>query len=327
VKIKYAGVNAIDSQLCKGWFRLFYRIRLPYIIGNDCSGVVVRVGSKVKNFHIGQDVFGMSATGGTYAEYCLFHETELAEKPKFLSFLDAASIPTSGLAAYNALIDLSHVNPVDSVFVQGASGGVGSFTIQLAKYIGCYVAAGTTLENMNYVKSYLGADTVFDYRAKLYPLGVRRTFDSVIDISGDDKFRKNSRKYLMSKNSNFVRVGFKEELGMKTLLKTMRLMVLKAFQHFSGKQTHLLVTKPDPQKLIYIANCFQGSPVTQGSVENPFRIKRVVSKLLPLSEFHKAHELLDEGHFAGKIVLKVEEDIDDFNNNINNEGFAFEKNG
>lgn len=105
---------------------------------------------------------------------------------------------------------------------------------------------------------------------------------------------------------------------MKTLLKTTYLMLLKMFQLLSGKQTHLLVTKPDPQKLVYIANCFQGSPVTQGTVENPFRIKRVVTKLLPLSEFQKAHELLDEGHFAGKIVLQVEESIDEF---------AFEKKG
>ena len=134
VQIHAAGVNLLDSKIRTGEFKLILRYRLPLILGHDVAGVVVRVGSRVRRFKPGDEVYARPADGriGAFAEFIAIKEDDVAIKPKALSMEEAASIPLVGLTAWQALIERANLRKGQKVFIQAGSGGVGTFAIQLA---------------------------------------------------------------------------------------------------------------------------------------------------------------------------------------------------
>src|SRR6185295_14518481 len=163
VQIHAAGVNLLDSKIRNGEFKLILRYRLPIVLGHDVAGVVVRVGSRVRRFKPGDEIYARPADGriGAFAECIAINENDVAIKPKALSMEEAASIPLVGLTAWQALIEKAGLRKGQKVFIQAGSGGVGTFAIQLAKHVGATVATTTSTDNVNFVRD-LGADIVID---------------------------------------------------------------------------------------------------------------------------------------------------------------------
>ena len=165
VQIHAASVNPVDLKIRDGKLKLILPYRLPFILGNDLAGVVVRVGSGVRRFRPGDEVFARPDEDriGAFAEFISIKEDAVAHKPKKLTMEEAASIPLIGLTAWQALVERANLKTGQKVLIHAGSGGVGTFAIQLAKHLGAIVATTTSTANVEWVKR-LGADIVIDYK-------------------------------------------------------------------------------------------------------------------------------------------------------------------
>src|SRR5438093_9190778 len=190
IEIHAAGVNPLDSKIRDGKFKRFLPYRLPLILGNELAGVVIRVGSRVRRFKPGDEVYGRPDKNriGTFAEFIAVSEDDLAIKPKSLTMEEAASIPLVGLAAWQALIEKAKLKKGQKVLIQAGSGGVGTFAIQLAKHVGAIVATTTSTANVDLVKR-LGADVVIDYKTEDFEK-VLSGYDVVLNSLGKDTLEK-----------------------------------------------------------------------------------------------------------------------------------------
>jgi len=164
VEIHAASLNQLDAKIKSGEFKLILPYKMPLILGHDVAGVVVEVGSKVKNFKVGDEVFSRPADFhiGTFAEYIAINENDIALKPKNISMEEAASVPLVALTVWQAFVEKAKLQKGQKVFIQAGSGGVGTIAIQLAKHLGATVATTASSNNFELVKS-LGADLVIDY--------------------------------------------------------------------------------------------------------------------------------------------------------------------
>jgi len=165
IQVHAAGLNMLDSKIKSGEFKLILPYRMPLVLGHDVAGVVSRVGPRVRQFKVGDEVYSRPPDHriGTLAEFIAVNQNDVAPKPKNVTMEEAASIPLVGLTAWQALVERAHLQKGQKVLIQAGSGGVGTFAIQLAKYIGATVATTTSSANTDLVKS-LGADIVIDYK-------------------------------------------------------------------------------------------------------------------------------------------------------------------
>src|SRR5216117_1167764 len=193
VQVHAASLNQLDSKIRDGEFKLILPYRLPLILGNDVAGVVVRVGSNVRRFKLGDEVYARPHKDriGTFAEFISMNEDDVALKPKELTMEEAASIPLVGLTAWQALIERANLKKGQKVVIHSGSGGVGTFAIQLAKHVGATVATTTSTANIDLVKS-LGADVVVDYKKEDFEK-VLRDCDLVLNSLGKDTLKKSLR--------------------------------------------------------------------------------------------------------------------------------------
>ena len=161
-EIRAASINPLDTKIRNGEVKLLLDYKMPLILGNDFSGVVAKVGTKVTRFKVGDEIYGRPQEKkiGTFAEYISVHEDDIALKPGNLSFVEAASIPLVGLTSYQALHDILHLQKGQKILIQAGAGGVGTFAIQLAKLMGAYVATTASEAGSGLVRS-LGADKFF----------------------------------------------------------------------------------------------------------------------------------------------------------------------
>jgi alcohol dehydrogenase len=165
VQVHAAGVNLLDSKIRNGEFKLILPYRLPLILGHDVAGVVIRVGSRVRRFKPGDEVYARPADGriGAFAEFISIQDDDVAIKPRALTMEEAASIPLVGLTSWQALIERANLKQGRKALIHAGSGGVGTFAIQLAKHVGATVATTTSTANVDLARS-LGADIVIDYK-------------------------------------------------------------------------------------------------------------------------------------------------------------------
>src|SRR5215470_3844905 len=163
VKVRAAGVNPVDWKIREGHLG---KIPLPSIMGVDFSGVVEALGSGAHEFREGQEVFGQVADeSGSYAEYALAPEQNVAPKPDTLEHVQAASLPVAALVAWQAIFDAAHLQSGQTLLVHAAAGGVGAFAVQFGKWKGARVIGTASAASVGYVRS-LGADQVIDYKAQ-----------------------------------------------------------------------------------------------------------------------------------------------------------------
>jgi NADPH:quinone reductase-like Zn-dependent oxidoreductase len=193
VQIHAASVNPVDLRTRDGKLKLILPYRLPFALGNDLAGVVVRVGSGVRRFKPGDEVYARPDKDrvGTFAEFISMKEDAVAQKPKRLTMEEAASIPMVGLTAWQVLVEKANLKKGQKVLIHAGSGGVGTFAIQLARHLGALVATTTSTANLDWVKR-LGADTVIDYRKEDFET-ILHDFDVVLDTQGGETLEKSLR--------------------------------------------------------------------------------------------------------------------------------------
>jgi len=189
-EIHAASINPIDFKIRDGKVKLLIHYKMPLILGNDFSGVVVKVGEKVTRFKVGDAIYARPKKSkiGTFAEYISIHEDDIALKPKNLSFEEAASIPLVGLTSYQALHDIMQLQKSQKILIHAGSGGVGTFAIQLAKVMGATVATTASEAGANLGTS-LGADKVINYKKENFE-AILKNYDAVFDTLGGKTLEK-----------------------------------------------------------------------------------------------------------------------------------------
>jgi len=263
----------------------FRRPKNP-VAGVDVAGTVVEVGSEVTKFAVGDEVFGISR--GSFAEYAPAHEDKLAHKPANLTFEQAAVVPISGITALQSLLDTGRLQPGAKVLVIGASGGVGTYAVQLAKAVGAEVTGVCSTAKLDFVRS-LGADHVLDYTNDDFADGTQ-AYDLILDAGGNSKLRRLRRA--LAPNGTLVIVGG-ESRGNVTggFGRQLRAPVLSLFVH---QRLAMHVTKErgaDLERLMPYLECGDVIPS--------------IDRTYPLAEVPEALRRLESGHVRGKVAIAV----------------------
>jgi len=267
--------------------RLFVGLRKPKnpIPGRDAAGTVAAVGSSVTRFAVGDEVYGVAP--GSFAEYAVAREDKLARKPTKLSFAQAAAIPVSAGTALQALVDAGRVQAGQSVLVVGASGGVGTYAVQLAKAFGAEVTGVASTAKVDLVTS-LGADHVIDYTREDFANGTRR-YDLILDIGGSTPVRRLRRA--LRPRGTLVFVGGENSGNLTGLGRQLRGALISPFLR---QRLVLLVAKERAADLQRLT----------GLIENG-KVIPSVDRTYPLDEAPDAMRLLENGRVRGKVVITV----------------------
>jgi len=302
VQVHSAGVNLLDSLIRNGDFKLFLPYKPPFVNGHDVAGVVTKVGSKVSKFKVGDEVYSRPSDYriGTYAEYISIDENDLALKPENISMEEAGSIPLVGLTALQVLVEIGKIKKGQKVFIQAGSGGVGTFAIQLAKYLGAYVATTTSTKNIDLVKS-LGADLIIDYKSEDFETRLK-DYDLVLHSNRDTKVLGKSLRILKPGGLLVSLVGpptpeFATTIGLSWHLK----LITKLLSFGTKKKAKKL--KVNFSFLFMRADGKQLSQITK-LIEAGI-IKPVIDKVFPFEQTNEALAYVETGHSRGKVVVKV----------------------
>ena len=193
IRVRAAGVNPVDWKIRSGMLKLVLWLRFPFIPGFDISGDVEAVGSQVARFKPGDRVYAMLGPprGGGYAELAVAPESAVARRAHSQSYIEAASMPVAGLTALQGLRDLGRLKPGQSVLINGASGGVGTFAVQIARALGARVTGVCGPQNVELVRS-LGAETVLDYTKEDFT-APGKAYDVILDAVAKSSFAKCQR--------------------------------------------------------------------------------------------------------------------------------------
>jgi NADPH:quinone reductase-like Zn-dependent oxidoreductase len=300
VEIHAAGVNPLDSKIRDGEFKLILPYRLPLILGNEVAGVVVRVGSKVRRFKPGDEIYARPDDRiGTFAERIAMNEADVAMKPKTLSMEEAASIPLVGLTAWQVLVERADLKKGQSVLIHAGSGGVGTFAIQLAKHLGATVATTTSTANVDLVKS-LGADVVVDYKKDDFEK-VLSGYDVVLNSLGKDTLEKSLS--VLKAGGKLISISgppdaeFARDIGASWFLQqVLRLLSFgirkKAKAH--GVSYSFLFMRANGEQLSRIT-----SLIESGS------IRPVMDRVFPFEAAEEALRYVETGRSKGKVVVRV----------------------
>jgi len=276
VRVHAAGVNPVDWKIREGKLG---QIPLPSIMGSDFSGEIEALGPDVTEFRVGEMVFGSVADeSGSYAQYALAPVSHIVEKPKQIDHVTAAAIPVPAMTAWQALFDEAKLEPGQRVLIHAASGGVGNFAVQFAKWKGAYVIGTASGSNAELVRS-LGADEFIDYRKTKFEEAVRDV-DMVFDTVG----------------------GETQERSWKVLKKGGVLVSIVQPPSEQSAKAH------NVRGIFLREDATRNEELTQISklIANG-QVKVNVETILPLRDARKAQELSQTGHARGKIVLKVDD--------------------
>ena len=274
IKIAATTVNPIDIKVRSGFMQKIMPVNLPYIPGSDVGGTVAAVGSGVSRLKVGDKVFA-STFGGTYAEYVVLKEDQTATIPKNIGFDQAASLAVPLATSYSFLIEGGELKAGQRVLVHGASGGVGSIMVQMAKALGAYVIGTASGEGLALAKS-LGVDEVIDYKTKDFTK-LAKDVDLVIDLIGGET---------QAKSFGVVKRGG------KLLSAVMPPSEELAQQHHIAAK--FISSAPSHKKLEFGAKL-----VEEG------KIKTQIAKVMKLEDAAQAQDLVSAGGLNGKVVLET----------------------
>ncbi len=301
VEVHAAAINLLDSKIRGGEFKLILPYKTPFVLGHDVAGIVTKVGARVQQFKIGDEVYARPADHhiGTFAEFIAVKQADVAIKPKKLSMEEAASIPLVGLTAWQALIEKGNLRKGQKVFVQAGSGGVGTFAIQLAKHLGATVATTTSAANIELVKS-LGADVVIDYKKDDFEK-VLQGYDLVLNSQDGKTLEKSLR--VLKPGGKLISISgppdpdFARKIGAPWFVKLiMRLLssgVRKKAKRLNVRFSFLFMR----------ANGDQLNEIT--SLINSGTIIPVIDKVFPFESINEAIAYVESGRAKGKVVVKM----------------------
>lgn len=303
VRIHAVGLNPIDYMIPKGAFKPMLKFDLPATLGSDLAGTVVEVGSQVTRFKAGDAVFAslFDLGSGSLAEFAAVPEHVAALKPANLNFVQAASIPMVALTCWQALNERIKVTPGQKVFIPAGSGGIGTFAIQLAKYLGAHVGTTTSTANVDLVRS-LGADDVIDYKKQEFE-NVLSGYDVVLGTVRGDGIEKALR--ILKPGSNVVSligppdVPFAKARGMNFLMTFIFGLLSRKIIRLAKRQDSnysFLFVRPDGEQLGKISKLIEAGT-----------IRPVVDKVFPFVQAKQALAYLEQGRSKGKVVVELEQ--------------------
>jgi NADPH:quinone reductase-like Zn-dependent oxidoreductase len=190
VRVSAASINPLDKMVRDGEFRLLLRYKAPFVLGHDLAGIIKQVGSEVRDFRVGDEIYSRprDLRIGAFAEYIAIDQADIALKPKSLTMEEAAAVPLVALAAWQALVERAHVKPGQKVLVHAGAGGLGSTVIQLAKHLGAFVATTARADDVAKVRAF-GADEAIDYTRTDFA-DVLSGYDVVLDSLGGANLAK-----------------------------------------------------------------------------------------------------------------------------------------
>jgi NADPH:quinone reductase-like Zn-dependent oxidoreductase len=289
VRVHAASVNPHDWHLMRGipyFVRLVNGLRRPTkvtVLGCDVAGLVEEVGRAVTRFHPGDDVFAGVDAGG-FAEYARVPVGQLEAKPANLTFEQAAAVPAAAMTALQALRDAGKVRKGQRVLVNGASGGVGTFAIQIAKAFGAHVTGACSTRNMSMVRS-IGADDVIDYTQEDFTRTGRR-----YDLILDNGYRSLSDcRHALTPAGTLVLVGGTTGRWIDGFGRSIRARVRSPFVR---QQLRPFLAKLKHEDLALLRKLTEAGKITP-----------VIDRTYPLSETPAAIRYLEEGHARGKVVI------------------------
>jgi NADPH:quinone reductase-like Zn-dependent oxidoreductase len=301
VEIHAAGLNLLDSKVRDGEFKLILPYRPPFILGHDVAGKVVRVGSNVRRFKPGDEVYARSRDGqiGTFAEFIAVNEADMALKPTNLTMEEAASIPLVGLTAWQVLVERAVLRKGQKILIHAGSGGVGTFAIQLAKHLGATVATTTSTANAELVKS-LGADVVIDYKTQDFEK-ILSGYDIVLNSLDGDTLRKSLS--VLKPGGTLISISgppdpdFAREHGLTWFLR--QVLRLLSF----GIRRKAKARRISYSFLFMRANGEQLRQIT--SLIEAGIVRPVMDRVFPFEATNEAMAYIETGRSKGKVVVKL----------------------
>ena len=289
VKIHASSMNAVDwhiriptpsfARLMGGSAKTFFmKPRFP-ILGADFAGKIESVGKNIEQFKIYDEVFG-SVNAGCHAEYICVSEKDAALKPVNMTFEQAAAVPTCGFMALQGLRDKGNIKSGQRVLINGASGGVGTFAVQIAKSFGAEVTGVCSTRNLELVKS-IGADKVIDYTKEDFTK-TGDSYDLIFDVVSKSTFSK-------CKNSLKPRgIYVTPKYGLRPILRKFWTSIT------SSKKMIPYLGKHSKEDVIFVRDLIEA-----GKVES------VIDRVYPLREVAEAHRYMEKGHARGKVIITM----------------------
>jgi NADPH:quinone reductase-like Zn-dependent oxidoreductase len=304
VRTHSAGLNPVDYKFRQGKLWPIYHPKLPVVMGNELAGTVVGKGAAVSGFSVGDRIFvrGHKTEMGAFAEFACVPATLAANVPAMLDFDQAGGVPLAGLTALQVLRDELKIKSGMRLLIIGASGGVGTFAVQLAKLKGAEVTVTASPAGQSLVEA-LGADHVIDYTKSPIDQSVDRKFDATFDLVGGDTLTRSFR--VVKPGGKIVSIaGIPEPITAKNdlgrgrrlqflfwLLST-RLRWLSRRHHITYRYYFMHGSAVDLEQLAKLIE------------EKKLRV--IVDRIFPFARIHEAFEYLEQGHAKGKVVVTME---------------------
>ena len=286
VEVVATSVNPIDRRLRSGELQEYITRTFPVVPGWDLSGRIVKVGAKVTDWQVGDEVLGLAFTWsiqhGSYAEYCPIDTASITQKPASISFEQAAALPLVSLTAWQALSEFGQLKAGQSVFIQAGAGGVGSVAIPMAKHLGAKVYTTTSAKNHDYVKS-LGADVIIDYNAENYESALRQHEPNGVDLVLEALLGNGTAEAAIRLTKDGGRVAYMNNEPPE--MDEIELRDIKA---------EFLHHRPDGAMLRELVDLYESGKISLPKVQ-----------VRPLEEAMDVHLESERGHTQGKIVLRV----------------------
>jgi NADPH:quinone reductase-like Zn-dependent oxidoreductase len=293
VKVHAASINAGDWHFLTADpfpMRLVSGLLKPKntILGTDIAGCVEAVGRNVKQFRPGDAVFGdiFGLGSGSFAEYVSVPESALALKPSNVSFEEAAAVPVAAVTALQGLRDQGHIQPGQKVLINGASGGVGTFAVQIAKAFGAEVTALCSTRNLEMARS-IGADHVIDYTKEDFTQNGRQ-YDLILAVNGYQPLSAYQRA--LTPRGIYVFVGGSPAQTFQSLF------LGPLMSKSDGRKMTSCMKKTNQKDLLFIKALMEGG-----------KIRPVIDECYPLSKTAEAFRYFEKGHARGKVVITISE--------------------
>jgi NADPH:quinone reductase-like Zn-dependent oxidoreductase len=290
IRVRAAAVNPLDCHLMSGAYilRPLTGLRKPKLTcpGADLAGEIEAVGRNVTRFQPGDPVFG--AARRAFAEYVCASEARLALKPANLTFEQAAALPVAGLTALQGLRDRGRVQPGQTVLINGAAGGVGTFAVQIAKSLGAEVTGVCSTRNVDLVRS-IGADHVVDYIRDDFTRNAMR-YDVIFDCVGNRPLSDCWR--VMIRKGTYVAVGARP--GGRWIGPLPRLLMVLLSSPFVSQNVVFFMARVNDKELLALKELVEAN-----------KVKPVIDRTYALSDAAEAIRYLKEGHARGKVVITV----------------------
>ncbi len=293
VRIRAAAANPLDWHIMRGMpygFRMGIGLLRPKDprLGMDFAGEVEAVGAQVRRIQPGDAVFG--ARRGAFAEFACAPESVVTRKPETVTFEAAASAPVAAVTALQALRDVGGLQPGQTVLIHGASGGVGTFAVQIAKWMGAEVTGVCSGRNAEMVRA-LGADAAIDYTREDFTKSGRR-YDVMLDCIGNHSLMACRR--VLTERGIYVMIGGAKGRWVSPMDRVVRARVVSAFV---GQKLTWMTAKANGEDLRLIGELMESG-----------RVRAVIDRRYPMGEAAEAMRYLETGHAQGKVVLVAEKE-------------------